>query len=159
MSGDADKKQEPVTAASQAKAWLGTAREAVIVMAILALFIWPSWIGDIAVKAGLKEAFGLKFVEQQVEQSKAETSKAQEALAAITEELGQMKDQLVQLSSTVGTSNQAASNQIARITSNVDSLAVRSIDIDAKLRTSMRVQNEILDAARRGDRYIKPKTP
>jgi prefoldin subunit 5 len=140
--------QKPVTAPSLVKEWFGAAREGVIVLAVVILFVKPSWIGTIAEEAGLKKAFGLEFVEQQVEASKAETSKAQEAIGAITEELGQVKDQLQQLSTTAGRTNPAISREITRISSNVDNLATRSMDIKGSLQTSMQAQEDALKAAR-----------
>ncbi len=151
--------QNTISGPSFVKEWFGAAREGVVVLAIVILFIKPSWIGTIAEQAGLKKAFGLEFVEQQVEQSKAETSKAQEAIGAISEELGQMKSQLQDLNATVGSSNPAISNEITRITSRVDNLAVQSRDIKGSLQTSMRAQDDVLKAARGELPLRRPKSP
>ena len=130
-----------------AKEWFAALREGVIAVIIMLLLLYPSYIGTVASKAGLKSAFGIEFI-QQLEENQKEMSKAQEAVNVITSQLTQLRSQLLRLGAATSKTNQPMAGEIARMTTNVDSLELRSRQIKGSLQTSLRVQEGLIEKGR-----------
>jgi len=138
-----------VSMATKIKEVFGAMREGVIVIAVIGLLFNPSWIGKIAQEAGLKSAFGMEFIEQQLEESQAETASAQEEVDRIMSELTEVKGQLGELSVATLQARPEVRNKINTITANVGTLEERSRTINKSLESSLNRQKTILEMRRR----------
>ncbi len=139
------KEQSPMQTARDA---LVVVREAIIIVIVLLLFLWPSLINETLTNAGFTKASffgGVLEWEKQLKESKEQVVKANEDLAEVQEKFEQVTEELESIKVTARPEEKA---RLDNLTREIRMSSAKTRAVQSELSLTIEKQDEILSTIR-----------